>query len=73
MSERVKPASSEPIPKEYQKMQWAVVAYQLHENGQWIEGDSAPPDATIIKYANGWIYDFILKRLGYSPWRHVDD
>lgn len=75
MTDRVKPDTLEPIPPEYQKGEWAPVAYTTEEGGDWINilGRNLPSTAKAIAYENGWIFDFILLSMNLNPWRHKDD
>jgi hypothetical protein len=73
MTERTKPETTEPIPEQYQKGQWRPVAYTMREGGDWIYAESnVPKGYSSLRYANGWIFDTILKAEGLNPWRHID-
>lgn len=76
MTDRVKPESLDPIPKEFARMDWAPVAYTTSEGGEWnrvADGAELPPNYSALQYRNGWIYDNVLRQLNVNPWRHVDD
>lgn len=72
MSDVRQPTTTEPIPEQFRRGQWAPVAYTLEEGGQWIpinESTPYPTSFSAIRYENGWIYDTILKAQGLNPWR----
>ena len=74
MTEREKPQTLDPIPEQYAKGDWAPVSYTTEEGGEWIKAGVEPPlNYSALQYANGWIYDNVLRQMNVNPWRHVED
>lgn len=78
MASREKSESLGPIPEQFAKMHWAPTHWLKEEGGEWLplSGFShlkALKDVKAIRYANGWIYDFIVFANGMNPWRHFED
>lgn len=49
------------------------LAYSMHEGGEWYMAyPDVPADWSSMLYEGGWVYDRVLERLGYSPWRHMN-
>jgi hypothetical protein len=66
------PESIHPIPEQYCKGQWLPTHYTTEEGGDW---NPIAPGVVVVKsysslrYANGWVYDNVLRDKGLHPWR----
>lgn len=71
---RTKPVTLDPIPETMAKAQWKETHTTEGEGLEWIPiTGETPKNWSALRYANGWVYDRVLKQMNVNPWRHIDD